>query len=336
VCAAPVYEGTEEFSGGEKIPGKELIKEIPLSSETVTQIPKYLTAGNILYILDEEKIEIQETGYGRSERADVVTVTEKTENLPDNDLTGIRKTVPYEGVNCELLCVVFEITGRDKNGIPDRYTALCEYGGLKKYSRFYASDWQAVVYYDAYEVDQQIQTPPVWEKYVYRNTVSENKTERPGNGEEKEETEEESRNAAEKKLMMKKTPHQEKEEERTNPGKFWIPLAAVFLLSILLSILYILYKCLSPRKALLYALTARGKYRYIGQLTIKERENIYLLCLSKRLIAKAEILSFRLKMPDQAVKKAEGKRVKIQCPGGRMVMLNAEKETEFVLEMSER
>ncbi len=315
---------------GAMLPGKGIQKDIPLNAETVTQIPRYITAGNIIYVLDESAIEIEETGYGSAEGADVVTVSEKFENLPDNDLARIRKDIAYDGVTCELLCVIYKITDWDDNGIPKEYEAVCEYGGLKKYEISYAEDWVAHVRYDAYTMAEQgIRSIFQYERgdrevlHVSRQT---------GIGQAgKEHPDEEERDVPTNRVLMRKLPHPEEKEEKWD---FLVPLVIISLLAGIAGLLFALMSCLSSMSAPLFALTSAGKYRYIGQIRIREGEGGYSAYLKECHVARAELPSYRIRMPGKILRKMKTGMLKVKCPGGKMIMLIPGKEVFFLLEQS--
>lgn len=322
--------GETGINPGVKIPEKSLTKRIPLNAETVTQIPKYIAEGDILYVLDETTIIIEETGYGSSEGADAVTTQKTIEALPDNDLARIEKTIVYEGITCKLLCVSYEITSRDVEGIPDQYTAVCEYGGLKKYSNSYAVDWEAVVRYDAYERNKYPEEQKGGYEYRYRNFWQKNTKGTANNSEESKDTEKEDiPDKPQHKLLVRKTPL--KDQER-NGWKYLFLLMGIFLVAgILCALVYALYNTLS-NSAFLFSLTRQNKYRYIGRLRLKEKGGDCCVSLTERVISRAEILSFKIKIPEKTVKKAGKGMLMVQCPGGKTIMLILGREIVFVLE----
>ncbi len=322
--------GKTDMNPGVRIPEKSLTKRIPLNAETVTQIPKYIAEEGILYVLDETAITIEETGYGSSEGADVVTTQKTIEALPDNDLARIEKTIVYEGITCKLLCVSYEITSRDVEGIPDKYTAVCEYGGLKKYSNSYAVDWEAVVRYDAYGRNKYPEEQAGGYEYKYGNFWQKNtrgladKSKEPGDTE-KEDTPDKPQH----KLLVRKTPLKDQEWDG---WKYLFLLMGIFLVAgILCALVYAVYHTLS-NSAFLFSLTRHKKYRYIGHLRLKEKGGNCCVSLTERVISKAEILSFKIKIPEKTVKKAGKGMLMVQCPGEKTIMLILGKEIVFVLE----
>lgn len=322
----------EEREAGTKLPEKSLLKRIPLNAETVTQIPKYIAEGEILYVLDETAITIEVTGYGSSEGADVVTTKRTVKDLSDNDLARIEKNINHGGISCKLLCVSYTVTGWDERGVPDRYTAVCEYGGLKKYSNSYAAEWTAAVRYDAYERKKLPEKEDIVYEYQYSDFWKEAA---PGMPEEEglknqEDVEEEKiPDEPENKLMVRKTPYQDEK------GAIWkylfLPAGIILLLGALCAMLYVLYAILAD-SVFLFSMTRKGKYRYIGHIRLKEMDGNGLVSLTERMLAKAEILSFKMKIPEKVLRKIGTGMIMVQCPDGKAAVMILDREVSFDLE----
>ncbi len=316
--AAPEYILSEaEIRQGTEISGKGLLKKIPLNAETVTQIPRYIMEGNAAYILDEAKITIEETGYGSSEGADVVTASRKIEKLPDNDLARIEKSIIHDGIPCDLLCVVYEITEKDKLGIPKEYAAVCEYGGLKKYSRSYPSSWQAIVCYDVYQIEDAAPITVQYEESKSGHTLRHGVIKQPEEAEKAEnETEKKSSPVLSQKKLTEKSLERKEIKQTEDKKELWIPILALAAAAGLLGA-WIHY--FTNMTAPLYALTAAGKYHYIGQISIKKKKKIYLANLTNRLISKAELPSFKIKIPEKMKKRKEKELFSVKCPDGKII-----------------
>lgn len=271
IRAQAVYERVSESGIREEklIPGKRLMKTIPLNADEVTQIPKYIVEDDTPYVLDEASIVVEETGRSSSEGADVVTVSRKVEHLPDNDLERIEKSITHEGLPCELLYVVYEISEEDEDGIPVEYSAVCEYGGLKKYSRSYSSAWQAEVWYDACEITEGMVVITESGEYEYgENNTTSGIIKRINGEHEAEDGEVPFPKPAVKKFALKKIVPGEKEEER-DLTDFILPMVAGVLGAGLLFLFILWFFVLT---APLFALKKGEKYRYIGRVRLKETE----------------------------------------------------------------
>lgn len=328
VQAAADYQISEkEVRDVTLISGKRLMKTIPLDAEVVTQIPKYIVEEDTPYVLDESSIVVEETGKSSSEGADVVTTSRKVEKLPDNDLERIEKAITYEGIDCDLLYVIYEVTGEDEDGIPIEYSAVCEYGGLEKYSISYPSAWQATIWYDAYEITEGMEISLEQEEYEYTDRPIVRKT-RKVQGENRAEEEEKPVPKPEvKKFILKKiTP---KEEEKGKILDVVVPLAAAALgTGLLLPFIIWFFVLTAP----LFTLKKGEKYRYIGQIRLKKEESMYVAYLTKRLISKAEFPVFKIKVPEKVRKKVKAGVLQIHCPDGKRIVSVCGKEVKFTLE----
>lgn len=310
---------------GAQILGKTLEKDIPLNAETITQIPRYIKEGDALYVLDEAGIKVEVTGYGSAEGADVITTSKKLEKLPDNDLARIEKVVAYEGISCELLYVIYRITAWDKNDIPKEYEADCKYGGLKKYSESYAAEWVAHVHYDAYELEEEGKKSLIQYEYEKRHTAS--VSGQAGEGSKEEAGEQEKKpDDGRNKLMMQLFPHQSEKEQKLRGFLFPLIILALLIGAVLL---FLFLTGLLSNRASLYALTSSGKYKYIGQIRIRIKDSAYSACLTERIYGRAELPSFKMKLPERLFKKIKTGTLQVDCPEEKQLMLIPGREIFF-------
>lgn len=315
------------------IPGKRLIKVMDLNSEVVTQIPKYIVENGTPYVLDESSIVVEVTGRSSSEGADVVTTSRKVENLPDNDLERIEKTITHNGTVCDLLYVTYEVTKEDEDLIPVEYSALCEYGGLDTYSKSYPAAWQATFCYDAYAAAEGLEAVTEWE-YTYTEGTAEEavKIIRGGDSDkdkEKDKDKEELLPKPEvKRFELEKIRPGDKEEDKSTMD-FLLPLAGG-ILGVGLILPFIIW--FSILTAPLFALKKGEKYRYIGQIRLKETESGYAAYLTERLVNRADLPVFKIKVPEKVRRNSKEKMLKVCCPEGKWITLICGKEVGFTLE----
>lgn len=327
-------EAAGEASGEEKEEAeKRLMKTIPLAADTVTQVPKYIVEQNVTYMLDESSIAVEETERGSAEGANVVTVSRKVENLPDNDLERIEKTILHEGISCDLLSVVYQVEEEDENGIPVRYSAACEYGGLKKYSTSYPSAWQMTAWYDVCDVGTDTVSGNERVEYGFSRIPAEQKTSVPetieGSGEEQENIEEEeipSSKPAVKKIQIGQQPE---EDEGKKALDIPIPSAAAAA-GAGLTLPFIIW--FGVTTAPLFAQKSAGGYRYIGRIRLKKREGIYTAYLTRRLAGRAQIPVFQIRLPGRIWKRTKACMLQIKCPDGKKITLTAGKTVGFTVE----
>lgn len=330
-------EGRASEKAGEMmlIPGKRLMKTISLDAETVTQIPKYIVEEGVSYVLDESSIVVEETGTNSAEGAKVITTFKKVESLPDNDLERIEKEIDCNGIPCELLYVVYEVTKEDEDGIPIEYSAVCTYGGLEKYSKPHPLAWQALVSYDAYELIEGLEIVAEQEVWEYED-VPEEKTIKVVKKENKMEPDEEVVPKPEKKnFTLKKIVPGKKEEEEKEIPDMLIPMAATAATTLGIGLLFPFILWFSVLTAPIFALKKGDTYRYIGQIRLKKEETTYVAYLTNRLIAKAPLPVFRIKMPEKIRKKISSGILQVRCPDGKRIEAVCGKETQFTLEREE-
>lgn len=308
-------------------PQESVTKVIPLSSDEIRQVPRRIAEAGAVYELDEASIFVEETGRGSAEGADVVTFTKTVEDLPDNDLIRIEKQAVFEGIDCELLCVVYEVTGEDGNKIPTAYRAVCEYGGLKKYGVSYPVSWQMSVRYDL--CDSPPENVPVTEWEVYESSFSGTKrvTGDVKNPEKEpvEETEEAVAGPAYRKFRIKPVP--EKEEEGSE--KIPVPLAAAVAGAGVAVPFFIL---IAYTTAPLFWVEREKKYRYIGRIRLKNVGGTYTAYLTERLFAKAGLPVFRIKLPRRVWKKKKGAVLYVRCPDKKKIAVVAGRSVVFTVE----
>lgn len=318
-----------------RIPGKKISRTIPLSADKTTQIPRYIVEEGMAYVLDEASIALEETGRSSSEGADVVTTGRYVEGLPDNDLERIEKTIIYEGITCDLLCVAYEVTGEDEDGIPVEYSAVCEYGGLKAYEKSYPSAWQAVVWYDACRIVGNVEVLTEMEEYgntdvslagSVKTVQGDGRTGREAEAE--AEPEAPAPKPSVKKFQLRKITPGDGEEENEFPD-LTAPLTAAAAIILLLIPLLVWFTILT---APLFALRKGERYRYIGQVRVKKEEAFYTAYLTERLIARADIPVFKIKVPRQVRKETEGGVLQVNCPDGKRLSLICGEEVGFTLE----
>lgn len=326
-------EAAEEAAGEEmeEEPGKRVRKTVPLAADTVTQVPKYIVEQNVTYMLDESSIVVEETERGSAEGADVVTVSRKVEDLPDNDLARIEKRILHEGISCDLLSVVYQVEEDDENGIPVRYSAVCEYGGLKKYSTSYPSAWQMTAWYDVCEVGTDTVSGNERAEYGFSRIPEKQKTSVPEtveSGGERENIEEEeipSSKPAVRKIEIGQPPEEEGKKVLDIP----IPSAAAAA-GVGITLPFIIW--FGVTTAPLFAQKSAGGYRCIGRIRLKKQEGIYTAYLTRRLAGRAQIPVFQIRLPGRIWKRTKACMLHIQCPDGKKITLTAGKTVGFTVE----
>lgn len=315
-------------------PEMRLMKVYQLTSGETRQIPGYIVEENTIYVLDESSIVVEETGRGSSEGADVVTFSEKVENLPDNDLERIEKEAVRQGISCELLSVLYEVAKEDQNGIPICYDAVCEYGGLKKYGVSYPTAWQMTAWYDFWGAADQETAVAVREEYEQTHVPAEKKTARvegtkraPAGGQEAVQGREEPLpERAAKKFRIGPGP-EEDGRARNKIADTALPLAAAGAGTALPFIIWF-----SIVTAPLFARKETGKYRCIGRIRLKKEDGVYTAHLTKRLFAKAEIPVFLIRLPGRVRRRTKAGMLQVHCPDGKRILLTAGKEVHFTVE----
>ncbi len=328
---AAIYEQAAEKEVRKEtlIPGKRLVKMMDLNSEAVTQIPKYIVEDGTPYVLDESSIVVEVTGRSSSEGANVVTTSRKVENLPDNDLERIEKTITHNGTPCDLLYVMYEVTQEDEDRIPVAYSALCEYGGLETYSKSYPSAWQATFWYDAYETAEGMEVVTE-QKYEHTEGTAEDmvKIIRGKDSDRGKDKEEPLPKPEVKRFELKKIKPGEKEEEKSS-ADYLVPLAGGILGACLILPFIIWFSILT---APVFALKKGERYRYIGQARMKKTGSAYAAYMTEALVNRADIPVFKIKVPERVRKKVREGALQVRCPNGRWITLICGKEVGFTLE----
>lgn len=326
-----ILEKPEEENGIKR----RVMKTIPLDSKETAQIPRYIVEEDAIYMLDESSIVVDETERGSTEGADVVKFSRKVEDLSDNDLERIEKTMVREGINYELLQVVYEVVKVDEYGIPISYSADCEYGGLKKFGISYPIAWQLTAWYDFSGMVGDGNTVTELEEYEFISVPAKGKTNKVegtvsgGNGEANQirEDVEPVPEPAVKKLLIKPASG-DRRKERIKAEDVIPPLAVTAGAGILLPLILWFGVVTAP----LYALKEKKRYRYIGRIRLKKEDGMYTAYLTRRLAARAEIPVFMIKLSRKARKKSKAGMLQIHCPDKKRILLTVGKEVKFTVE----
>lgn len=316
---------------------EQLVKTYLLLPEETAQVPRYLVEKEAVYELDEASIVVEETERGGAEGADVVTFSKKVEGLSDNDLSKIEKTAVMEGIGCELLSAAYQVEETDKNGIPIRYSAVCEYGGLKKYSASYPAAWQLTARYDRLEgltepeVVEIQEIVEIWENGREDEGYGDTRTRRVTSETERAEDEADSGEKPVprprvKRIRIKPEPEEEDKWKITE----LLPFLAAAAAGAGVTVPFIIW--FSVLTAPLFGLWREGKYRYIGRIRLKRENGIYTAYLTERLRARAELPVFRIKLPEKVWKKAGTEMLRVHCPGGRTIVMTIGKAVRFTVE----
>lgn len=131
-----------------------------------------------------------------------------------------------------------------------------------------------------------------------------------------------------KKFALKKIVPGEKEEER-DLTDFILPMVAGVLGAGLLFLFILWFFVLT---APLFALKKGEKYRYIGRIRLKETESGYAAYLTERLVNRADIPVFKIRVPEKVRKNQKEKMLRVRCPEGKWITLICGKEVGFTLE----
>lgn len=284
-------------------------EKIPLTSDEVTHIPKYKESGDLLFVLDDEEVEVSVTGTEKKKGAEVVTTNKTITGLPDNDLARIPMVEEYEGVSCDLLYVIYEITDYDENEVPIEYKAYCRYGGLSEYTESIDAEWEATAAYTGYQLDQYVKSSTV--TYVYQYVEHFESADVPE--EEPEEIPEE-----EIEELPAEAPQ---EEEHINAAA----VAAAAVGGILFAVIGGILLLTVP----VYAALGTGEYKYIGRMRLKRKEHLYEGTLKESLADKAEIGNFMVRIPKRVQKRNEVEMLNIVCPDGKVIRKKMQDEILF-------
>lgn len=346
-------EPTEALKKEEKreVNGDTLTKTMILPAGKMTLVPRYETDGNILYILDEDSIQIKTADTALAEGTKVVTVTRTITGLPDNDLMRIPMTEMQGKTRCDLLYATYKVTGTDEYKVPNEYEAFCCYAGLEKYSIDYDSDWEATMTYTGYSMDSggssgvteylyeqeivSVQTERQKEKSVPADRDSQEETGEPEVMEEIEEPEDELAIAEKEGENSPKTVTIEEEEtplagpeKSSSPASAGILMGVILLLGILVFILA--YVCFYT--APIYAAIYSGGYKRLGRIWLRRRKDHYEAILSEYLIEKAEIDRYKIKISRYIQNRSGANILDIRCPDGTIMTRKLAEEVLFALE----
>lgn len=326
-ATARVKTAMEE--GGTDKPPESLTRVFELVSDETAQVPRRIVEGNAVYELDESSIVVEVNGNGSAEGADVVTFSRKVADLSDNDLSRIEKEAVIEGISCELLNVVYKVEEEDKNGMPTRYSAACQYGGLKKYSTSFPVAWRMTAQYNFCETITGEEIVKIREETKEENTRSERVGDKgkseAGNVSEKEEAI--VPKAAGKGFRIKPGP-ESGEKEKIPDGT--IPFLAAAAAGAVLTVPFIIWVFVLT--APLYALKRGERYRYIGRIRLKKEKGMYVAYLTKRLYMRAGLPVFRIRISERMQKRSKSGMLQIHCPGGKRIMATIGKIVCFTVE----
>lgn len=319
-------------------PPERIEKTFRLTSDEILQVPRYMIEGNAGYGLDEASIVVEEIERGSAEGADVVTFSRKTEDLSDNDLARIEKNAVMEGIDCELLSVAYKVEEEDKNGVPIRYSAVCEYGGLKKYGISYPTAWRLTAGYDFCESLTEPEIVEIQEERLVQKKMEQDsaRTKRvTGRTEnEKKEEEEKEENPGEREIRPKPEIKRfqikpDAQEESKWIADMLVPLAAGAAGTGAVIPFIIWFSVLT---APLSGMKENGKYRYIGRVSLKKERNGYAARLTKRHLSRAELPVFRIKLQKRVWKRAKSGVFSVYCPGDKKIVTIAGAIVHFTVE----
>lgn len=304
-----------------------LIRTFELSPNEIAEVPRYIVEDNAVYELDEESITVEETGNGSAEGADVVTFSRKVEDLSDNDLARLEKEIVSEGIPCELLSVAYKVEEEDKNGMPVRYSAVCEYGGLKKYSTSYPVAWRLTAHYGLLGEPEIVEIQEEAGEDGTRTTRVTGKTE---NGEEASDAEREDLFPKPEIRRIQIKPSPDDGDKMKKLKDLLVPLAAAAAAGTGVIIPFIIW--IAILTAPLFGLKREGKYRYIGRIRLKKEDGTYAAYLTKRLRARAELPVFQIKLPERVWRNSKTGVLQVHCPGGKSILVTIGRKVCFTVE----
>lgn len=271
-------EYTFEESGS--IPVDTITRTIALSSDELTNIPRYIKSGDITYVLNEGSVDIKATEFDTTQGTDAVTLSKTITDLPDNDLDRIPITVKKNGMEYELLHVNYTVNSTDEEGIPTGYTAVCRYGVLKNYDVSYEAGWEANVTYTGYRTEY-ISFSTI--RYVYESVEQ----------------------IEEIQIDIPKATNTEKHTGiaaaavGTAGGILFVVLAGNFFLTV-------------P----IYTALGNDDYKYIGRMRLRKRRQQYEGILKESFLEKTESGNFMVKIPKRVQKRSNTGVLNIKCPDG--------------------
>lgn len=290
---------------GQKNPKKQRTETILLYADKVAEIPQYKIDGDLVYILDESSVQMEPSDYAEAVGAEALSISRRLEGLLDNDLSRIPMEVTEDGLSYELISVSYTASSKDAYGVPKSYTAECEYSRLEEYIEKNPVSWQAKVKYDAYQAEECVISSLV--KYSYQCIVS---------AETEEKKEEPARKEAEEAEIL------------PSGSRIWraVPLAAsagTFL---------VMFFCISSFTAPIYALTAKGRYQYIGRIRLKKQTDCYEAFLTKYLAERAQVQNYKIRVSNKVQKGSIKGVLLVQCPDNRVLSPKIQKEVVFRLD----
>ncbi len=291
------YVKKEDSTAIGKVTERYLIKP-----NEVKNIPKYVTVGNILYVLDECSVSIKPVETKETEGADVVTMTKSADDLPDNDLKRIPFSVEEGGISYKLLYVTYDVTDKDEYGIPTEYSAACHYAGLDTYKVSSDTAWEVAAGYTGYRSKEYVKNSEISYVYEFREELE------PEIPEEKQE---------EPVLIVSDEPKETKANilpiaAGAAGGVFLIVLAGVFFLTV-------------P----VYAVLGTGEYKFIGRMRLRHRKDQYEGIFREGLSEKGEFGNFMIKIPERIRKRSSVEMVEIKCPDGRTIRKRMQEQILF-------
>lgn len=286
-------------------------EELQLAADMITHIPKYKESGDQVFVLDDENVELSVSGKEEKEGAEIVTTNKTITELPDNDLIRIPMTEVYEGITCELLYVVYEITDYDENGVPSEYKAYCRYGGLDKYTEDIDAEWVASVTYTGYQLDDYVKSSTI--SYVYQYIEYFDVVE------EIEETKAEVIPDEPEIIVDTEIPVEEKKQIN----------AAVVAAASVGGILFAVVGGVLLLTVPVYAALGTGDYKYIGRMRLKKKDDLYEGILKESVADKAEIGNFMIRVPKRVQKRNEVEMLNIVCPDGKVIRKKMQDEVLF-------
>lgn len=327
-----LWQGRMNVCAAEEEPPEQLERMFELNPEEILQVPRRIVEGNAVYELDEASIVVEETQSGSAEGADVIRFSRKVEDLSDNDLARIEKKSVIGGIGCELLNAVYKVEEKDKNGVPVRYSAVCEYGGLKKYNTSYPTAWRMTACYHLSGMLSEPGIVEIQEEAAVKKNVRYEETQtrrifskKDGKRGEKEAGERELFPKPEIKRIRIKPSGQE-EDKRI--GDLFFPLAAGAAGTGLTMPFIIWFFILT---APLFGMKEGGEYRYIGRIRLKKEEG-YAAYLTKRLRRRAQLPVFQIKLQRRVWKSARTGVFLVYCPGGKKIVTTVGRTVHFTVE----
>lgn len=310
-------------------PPDSLMRTFELTSDETAQVPRCIVEEGVVYVLDEASITVEVSGSSSAEGADVVTFTRKVGDLSDNDLSRIEKEAVFEGIPCELLSVSYKVEEETESGIPVCYSAVCMYGGLKKYSTSYPAAWRMTARYDLSELMTETEIVEIREETEEGDTWPERRSGGKESGADETVKKEEDTVPKAVRRGFRIKPESEKEHKERIPD-LPIPLVAAAAAGAGLTLPFIIW--ITVLTAPLYGLNGKRKYRYIGRIRLKKEMDIYAAYLTKRLCARAELPVFQIRLPKRVRRKAKVGMLRVDCPEGKRIMTTMGRIVCFTVE----